>query len=104
MGNPTFRWEGSHNDAMPEIKDARLDKLLLWSLQTIFGIGLLVASWFLGGLYERLDKVDARVGENNTQTRINEERISNVTDVNQVQWKKLNDLENRINRLENRNQ
>ena len=83
-----------------ESKDRRLDKLALWSLQTIFGIALLVASWFLGGLYERLDKVDVRVNTNTTQVQVNEEKISSQSQSNGRQWQKLNDLESRLSRIE----
>lgn len=81
-------------------QDRRLDKLALWSLQTIFGIGLLVASWFLGGLYERLEKVDGRVGENSTAVQVNQEKIDSQSESNGRQWRKLNDLESRMSRLE----
>ncbi len=86
---------------MPEgQKDRRLDKLALWSLQTIFGIALLVASWFLGGLYERLEKVDTKVNANATTAQVNEEKIESQASSNGRQWQKLSDLESRVSRLE----
>ena len=86
---------------MPDgVKDRRLDKLALWSLQTIFGIGLLVASWFLGGLYERVEKVDNKVNANTTQAQVNKEKLESQTESNRRQWQKISDLESRTSRLE----
>lgn len=85
---------------MPETANKRLDKLAIWSLQTIFGIGLLVASWFLGGLYERVEKVDTKVNTNTTQAHVNEEKIEGQTESNRRQWQKISDMESRISRLE----
>ena len=86
---------------MPDgVKDRRLDKLALWSLQTIFGIGLLVASWFLGGLYERVEKVDNKVNTNTTQAQVNKEKLESQTESNRRQWQKISDLESRVSRLE----
>jgi hypothetical protein len=81
-------------------KDRRLDKLALWSLQTVFGIALLVASWFLGGLYERLEKVDTKVNANATTAHVNAEKLDSQSESNRRQWQKISDLESRVSRLE----
>lgn len=85
---------------MPETANRRLDKLAIWSLQTVFGIGLLVASWFLGGLYERVEKVSTKVNTNATQAQVNKEKLEGQADSNGRQWQKLSDLESRMSRIE----
>ena len=86
---------------MPDTpKDRRLDKMGLWALQTIFAIGLLVAGWFLGGLYERMDKNDDKVNKNTTQRELNKAAVEKQAESNSAQWRKIGDLESRLSRIE----
>ena len=86
---------------MPDTpKDRRLDKLALWGLQTFFGVGLLVAGWFLGGLYERVDKTDERVEEAVTLSEVNKKQVEQQSQSNAAQWRKIGDIQERLSRIE----